>query len=106
MNDAGLVRRGEGIGDLGCRSGAPRRAAACPRVSRSASVSPSRNSMTRKSMPSWWPMSKSAQMCGCESAATALASRSSADVRQDRRSGAAGRTLIATVRFRRVSRAL
>ena len=40
-----------------CRSAAPDRAAAGPSRGASASVSPSRYSMTRKSMPSWWPTS-------------------------------------------------
>ena len=55
---------------------------------------------------SWRPTSKSAQMCGCESREIVLASRSNrwrASGDEDR---CRGRTLIATDRSRRVSRAL
>jgi len=74
-----------------------------PRERRAASVSPSRYSMTRKSTPSWWPTSYSAQMCGWLRAAIACASRS----KRARSCGSVARarsnSLIATVRLRRVS---
>jgi hypothetical protein len=81
-----------------------------PRSRRAASVSPSRYSMTRKSTDppacSWRPTSYSVQMWGCWNPDSARASRS----KRARRSGfaetCAGRTLMATTRSRRVSRAL
>ncbi len=77
-----------------------------PLSSRSASVSPSRYSMTRYSTPSWFPTSYSAQMCGCESCEIVFASRSNRCRTSSLDERCVGSTLIATVRSRRVSFAL
>ena len=72
---------------------------------RSASVSPSRNSITRKSMSSCRPTSNTGQMCGWLSVASVRASRSNRCLRSGSPATWAGSTLMATSRPRRESRA-
>ncbi len=64
MDDAGAVRPVEGVGDLDREAQRLVERQRPASRSRSASVSPSRYSMTRKSMPSSRPTSWSVQMCG------------------------------------------
>ena len=84
-----------------------------PFASRCASVSPSRYSITMKSTAwpepvegSWWPTSKTGQMCGWLRAASVLASTSNRCFSAGSAAMCSGSTLMATVRFRRVSRPL
>ena len=72
---------------------------------RSARVCPSSSSITRKSTPSCEPTSKSVQILGCWRAEIALDSRSRRCLRPGSDERCAGRTLMATLRSRRVSRA-
>ena len=67
-----------------------------PFSSRWASVSPSRHSMTRKSIPSWLPTSKTGQMLGWLSAVTVFASRSNRCFRSASEATCSCRTLMAT----------
>ena len=75
MDDAGVVGFFEAVGDFDCDLedliGGQR-----PWGMREARVSPSRYSMTRKSVPSWQPTSCSTQIFGCCRREMALASRS------------------------------
>ena len=77
-----------------------------PFCKRCASVSPSRYSITRKSIPSCWPMSWRVQMCGWFRLAMVRASRSNRSRNSERSARCVGKTLMATMRSRRVSRAL
>ena len=104
VDDAALVRLVERIGDLHAEGGDLPRLEA-PRRSSDESVSPSTYSITRKSMSSWLPTSKSVQMLGWLSAETARASLANRARRAGSLDRCAGRTLMATTRSRRVSRA-
>ncbi len=77
-----------------------------PRLMRSASVSPSSSSITRKSTPSSCPKSYRAQMCGWLRLEMVFASRSKRCLKSGFAAKSAGRTLIATSRSSRVSFAL
>ena len=70
------VRAVEGVGDLDPVAQHVWSSGSGPSPRRDCSVSPSTSSITRKSIPSSRPTSKSAQMCGCESCEMVFASRS------------------------------
>ena len=69
------------------------------------SVSPSSSSVTAYTWPSWVPKSKIARMFGCESAATAFASRSKRASASASAVRCCGSTLTATSRSSFASRA-
>jgi hypothetical protein len=77
-----------------------------PLAIRAARVSPSRYSITRKSMSPWRPMSNNVQMWGWFSAAMVCASRSKRCFLSGSSDKCGGNTLTATMRFSRVSEAL
>ena len=90
-------------GTVGCGGGsASGRGTSC---SFSRSVSPSSSSMTAYAAPPSRPKSKIERMLGCDSAATAFASRSKRSRAAELSARCGGSTLIATSRSSLVSRA-
>ena len=103
MDDALTDEPSPELGRSLSRSSAPGPTGKGPFSRRAASVCPSRNSMTMKSMPSCAPMSCSVQILACCSEEMARASRSKRCLSSGSAERLERRTFTATVRSRRVS---